>query len=91
MQNLSEKKILSFFSFSSRISKAGVITIVLHCPKLKTLDIANQQFKARFIEYLDKMQLKICYKGSMPPPSRSASNSSETDFFEGIVLGMSVQ
>ena len=89
-------------SFCSRISNAGMVTVLKHCAKLKTIEVENQQFKADFIEYLHQKQLNICFKKteeipssvSMQPSSSGAlltpSSSSlvSPSYTYGIVLGM---
>merc|ERR1712110_1075255 len=92
-------------SSCSRISNAGVVTVLKHCAKLKTLEVDNQQFKEDFIEYLHQKQLNICFKKtderpysiSMQPSSSGAlltpSSSSlvSPSYFDGIVLARSAR
>ena len=49
-------------SFCSRISTAGVVTVLKHCSKLRTLEIETQQFKEDFTEFLLQKELNIRYK-----------------------------
>lgn len=86
-------------SFCSRVSNAGVVTVLKHCSKFKTLEIGGQQFRENFIDFLHQKQINIFFKktekraesDSMQPSSSVAPSTSSLvspSYFDGIVLGM---
>ena len=86
-------------SFCSRVSNAGVVTVLKHCSKLKTLEIGGQQFRENFIDFLHQKQINIFFNktekraesDSMQPSSSVAPSTSSLvspSYFDGIVLGM---
>ena len=71
------------------------MTVLKHCPKLKTLEIAEQQFKVDFLEFLHQKELRICYKKTARRPLSSGNTPTSStippvasSLFDGIVLGM---
>ena len=65
-------------SFCSRISNAGVVTVLKHCSKLKTLEIGDEQFKEDFIAFLHQKQINILFKKTEKRPESTSMQPSSS-------------